>query len=278
MDIVGVSAARNLIGFSFAAASSTTYTVSFYVESVSGVTGIVAYATGALGTGGTSNTVVAPTTTGRYTYTFTTGTSAGTVDLRFGIGAAANESGSIRISNVQCEAGAFATSYIPTVASQVTRAADVCSIVAPMFAPWYNQSEGTFVVQADSVVPTVAASYATMSANDNSGSNRHNMLVFSGQWGAVTSVGGVDQTNIFVAGSYTTNAVAKMGYAYAANNFAFSVNGSTPSTDTSGTVPTVDRFFVGSSVTGGGVINGHIRSVQYYPVRLADFQLQALTA
>ncbi len=117
MDIAGVSAARNLIGFSFAAASNTTYVVSFFIESVSGVTGIVAYATGTLGTGGTTNSITAPTTTGRYSYTFTTGAGAGTVSLRFGIGCATNESGSIRISNTQLEPVTYQTTAGPYVAT-----------------------------------------------------------------------------------------------------------------------------------------------------------------
>lgn len=178
----------------------------------------------------------------------------------------------------QLEAGAFATSYIPTVASQVTRSADVATITGTNFSSWYNQSEGSFVAVVDSGVPVVTSTYAAMSANDNSGSNRNNIFVFNGQWGGVTSVGGVDQASFLVPGSYTQNVVARMSYAYAANNFAFSVNGSAPSTDTSGSVPTVDRFFIGSSVSGGGVINGHIRQIAYYNTRLPNATLQALTA
>jgi hypothetical protein len=184
----------------------------------------------------------------------------------------------IFIYGAQLEAGAFPTSYIPTVASQVTRTADNTSIVAPNFAPWYNQSEGTFVVEADSVAPVIAATYAAVSANDNSSNNRNSVFFTSGLWGAITTVGGVNQASIVVSGSYTPNAIAKLSYAYATNNFAFSVNGSAPSTDTSGTVPSVDRLFIGSTLANNQAINGHIRSIRYYPTRLSDAQLQALTA
>ena len=65
----------------------------------------------------------------------------------------------------QLEAGSFATSYIPTVASQVTRAADQASIVAPNFAPWYNQSEGTLVAEFSSFMPTAASQFAWTISN-----------------------------------------------------------------------------------------------------------------
>jgi hypothetical protein len=275
MDIAGVTAARNLIGFSFAAASSTTYTVSFYVESVSGVTGIVAYASGTLGTGGTTNSITAPTSTGRVSYTFTTGTSAGTVDLRFGIGAAANESGSIRLSNVQCEAGAFATSYIPTVASQVTRTADTCTITAPLFAPWYNQTQGTFV--ANSTPMVITGDRGVLSANDGTGNNNVDIRASSAP-SAVAGVGGVTQAVITLAGA-AVGVSSRLAFAYQVNNFAATRDGGAVSADTSGTVPTVTQMQIGNLIGSTAfALNGHIRSIQFYPVRLADFQLQALTA
>ena len=269
MDIASVSAARNFIGFSFTPSASTTYTVSFYVESVSGATGIVAYATGTLGTGGSTNNVTAPTTTGRYSYTFTTGTAPGTVDLRFGIGCSTNESGSIRISNVQCEAGAFATSYIPTVASQVTRTADVATITGANFSQWFNAAEGSFVVEA--VTPTTG-SYAAYISNGNETDYLGSRFGSSGT-AFVTATGGALQANIG-----TTAGTAKIAAAYKANDFAVSVNGGAVATDTAGTVPTVNQMRLGAAFAGGVNINGHIRSIKYFPTRLSNTQLQALTA
>jgi hypothetical protein len=51
----------------------------------------------------------------------------------------------------QVEAGAFATSYIPTVASQVTRSADSAVMTGTNFSSWYNASEGTFYCEAATV-------------------------------------------------------------------------------------------------------------------------------
>jgi hypothetical protein len=80
-----------------------------------------------------------------------------------------------------------------------------------------------------------------------------------------------------VAGSYTENVTTNFAMALQANNFAASANGSAVTTDTSGTLPTFNRMDLGS-FTAGQTFNGHIRSIRYYPVRLSDAQLQALTA
>ena len=72
-------------------------------------------------------------------------------------------------------------------------------------------------------------------------------------------------------------AVAKFAGAYATDNFAAVINGGTVGTDTSGTVPSVDRLSIGG-LNGFSQIAGHIRSIRYYPTRLTNAQLQALTA
>jgi hypothetical protein len=64
------------------------------------------------------------------------------------------------IWGAQVETGSYATSYIPTTSSTVTRAADVstsatvtrsadvASITGANFSSWYNQSEGTYLIDA----------------------------------------------------------------------------------------------------------------------------------
>jgi hypothetical protein len=176
----------------------------------------------------------------------------------------------------QLEAGAFATSYIPTVASQVTRTADQCSIVAPMFAPWYNQSEGSFVVEADTVSPSNKWVYV---ANDGTVNNYIGLDIASaGNARFRAVVGGVSQAGLSSAAVVSANTIIKQAGAYANNSFNQALDGVLNSGDTSGSVPTVFQFVIGAQSSLGGFLNGHIRSIRYYPVRLSDAQLQALTA
>lgn len=181
--------------------------------------------------------------------------------------------GTVIAWGAQAENGSYATSYIPTAGSQVTRTADVASIVAPNFAPWYNQSEGTFVVEVDSY--TNSGGHNNMSVSDG-GANNAVVVSSSVNSALYVAVAGVAQANITDA-STTAGVTFKRAIAYKANDFAVSTNGGAASTDASGTIPTVDRFFIGS-FNGTQHINGHIRSIRYFPTRLSNAQLQALSA
>jgi hypothetical protein len=55
------------------------------------------------------------------------------------------------IWGAQLEAGAFATSYIPTVASTITRNADIAIMTGTNFSSWYNASEGTLYLEGEYV-------------------------------------------------------------------------------------------------------------------------------
>jgi hypothetical protein len=175
----------------------------------------------------------------------------------------------------QLEAGSFATSYIPTVASTVTRSADVASMTGTNFSSWYNQSEGTFVVGSArlsvAALDGISASAYT-DANNNielfarTADNR--LLVFNG---------GAAQVNLIDTGKVSAGVPFATAAAYALNNYALTTNGGTVLTDTSATVPTAIALGIGSR-SSNLFYNGHIRQIAYYNTRLPNATLQTLTA
>ena len=177
----------------------------------------------------------------------------------------------------QLEAGSFATSYIPTVASTVTRNADVATMTGTNFSSWYNQSEGTFVSASDYVSATNWRRVLTVDDIAASGQNRMIVNAFSGQQLHVTN-GGVNQADLSAGTGPLPNVVTQIASAYALNNFAAVRDGGASVTDTSGTVPTVNRFAIGLHPNGSEYLNGHIRQIAYFNTRLPNAQLQTLTA
>lgn len=179
------------------------------------------------------------------------------------------------VQYAQLEVGAFATSFIPTVASAVTRSADVATMTGTNFSSWYNPTEGTLVTQSSNFstvnFPTVVG------INDGTLSNR--ISVFSSTTVGnrlVSSSGGVTQAE-FAFSNYVSGTIASEAFAIKANDFAASVNGAAVQTDTSGTVPTVTQMQLGFHAGGFSPLNGHIRSISYFNTRLPNATLQVLT-
>ena len=173
----------------------------------------------------------------------------------------------------QLEAGAFATSYIPTVASTVTRSADVASITGSLFNGWYRQDEGTFVFQG-TPLSVSGFSYAAL-ANDTTNNNRFGMYRSAAAVSGLVVSGGVTQMDI-AASSVAANVPFKMAVSAQANNGNFACNNVLGALDTAIAMPAVTRLDVGC-FGSGSQINGHIRSIQYIPNATSATQLQTLT-
>lgn len=189
-----------------------------------------------------------------------------------GTGDASNNG--VYIYGAQLEAGAFATSYIPTTTSQFTRAADVASVNT--LSPWFNAVAGTFYFEGDTAVPASLVLRNLTNMNDGTVNNLHRTYLYNGTVGGSTTTGGVTQADIG-GGSYSVNTAFKFAYATAANNFAAVLNGGAPATDALGTMPSGLTTFEIASSFAGTVNTGHIRRITYYPRRLTNAELQTLT-
>jgi hypothetical protein len=76
--------------------------------------------------------------------------------------------------------------------------------------------------------------------------------------------------------SWNADTKAKICGVYATNDFNFAFNGTFATPDTLGTLPTVDRLSIGSA-SGGSHINQCIRRITFWPTRLSNASLQAIT-
>jgi len=186
----------------------------------------------------------------------------------------------VNIWGAQLEAGAFPTSYIPTTTATVTRAADVASITGTNFSGWYNQTEGT--VFADNTNYGVSNSRIA-SFSDNSTSNRFIVGRGSGSGGNINffvAVGGVTQvSSLILASSLSFGLAAKVAVAVKASDFAGSANGLAPVTQTTGSMTTtLSQLTIGNGETLGlNMFSGTIKRFTYWPTRLANTTLQAIT-
>ena len=174
-----------------------------------------------------------------------------------------------RVTGLQLEASSFATSYIPTVASTVTRSPDLTSIATSRFP--YNSVEGTWLANFQTIVSGTVPLTATPLNYDATGTRLIFYIPNGGQ-----NVGSYDGTTIISSGVDATGQATKAALAYTASERAISAQGSSVVTGAS-----LSTFAIASTVnfgtTGAGLLNGWFRQITYIPLRVTNAQLQALT-
>lgn len=180
----------------------------------------------------------------------------------------------VYVWGAQLEVGAFPTSYIPTVASQVTRAADRVSILTSAFA--LNANEGSVFTEADTGQISGAAFSYVFSLSEESSNERIVVRSLSTTCSYAVVDGGVTQATVS-SGGVALSTPYKTASAYKVDDFALSVNGGIGS-DALGTVPAMTHLKLGADATATASLNGHIKRLTYFPSRKSNAELQALSA
>jgi hypothetical protein len=149
------------------------------------------------------------------------------------------------------------------------------------FSSWYNAGEGTLYGEyANSVTPAGGVARRIAHISDGTDSNR----IYTA-WGETTArallvctANGVSQASI--SGTAMSASGGKLAGAYKVNDFAVSANGLLTGTDTDGIIPSVNVLHIGTSAVGTSshYLNGCVKKIAYYPLRVTNANLQALTS
>jgi hypothetical protein len=188
-----------------------------------------------------------------------------------------NTSG-IYVWGAQHEAGAFPTSYIPTTTAAVTRSADISTSAATTVFEnsWYRQSEGTLFTEYRD--PGVAGTNRTPCViSDGTGANRIQCFL-----SGTTII-----NNRFVVNNTFVNPSALSAIANSRNRHAIaaavgSCNAASNGTLATGSAPTampvLNRLNIGRNADStGDYLNAPIARITYYPIRIPNPLLQAIT-
>ena len=171
----------------------------------------------------------------------------------------------------QLEAGAFPTSYIPTSGSTVPRAADVASITGSNFSRWYNQSEGTIVVNFITGYQ-VGVNCPIGSLNDGTTSQRISLRPRN------TVYGNLGVASLTVSET-PPGILDKIAWSFDSSGFSL-ISGADSDLYTSPLASQVlTQLEIGKFESGAdGIVNGTISRLTYYPYRLPDATLQEITS
>jgi hypothetical protein len=188
-----------------------------------------------------------------------------------------SETTSIIIYKSQYETGPIATSYIPTTTASVTRVKD--DITLGSASSLIGQTEGTLYVEVDWQLAT-GTNQDFITVSDGTIGN---FFVLTNNPSTLISMVAVANSVVLTnqgVSSSGYSGIQKIAFAYKTNDFELYRNGSSISSDASGSLAalgTLTDIDIGQSLLAGSQVNMHIRAVALYPKRLSDAEAQALT-
>jgi hypothetical protein len=209
----------------------------------------------------------------RCSVTFTTSSSVNNMFLYVG-------NGTLHIYGAQLEAGAFATSYIPTTSTSLTRNADVVTMTGTNFSDWYNATEGTLqVIGSMNTASTSIFQTFAMIGDANNSLQIFNNLSASRFRGDIYSGGSIQKAFTYTAaGAPASGTTYNIIVGLKANDFAMAINGNTVATANSGLMPvSPSALYIGSVNIGIQQIGGYIRKLAYYNQKLTNAEIQAFS-
>jgi hypothetical protein len=187
-----------------------------------------------------------------------------TGSFSFGSPSYTGTSGLNYIWGLQLELGSVATSYIPTLASTVTRAADNITAVATSFP---LGSSHTAYISAKA--REVATQHDTLMLDANNSNEDESVRLYTDTSANILMQiedGGATQLAPLDSGvNASANTTFQITGAWATNDVDVSADGTAPTSDGTATMPTLTHMRLGNNPTPGNHLNGFIYKVVYVP-------------
>jgi hypothetical protein len=185
----------------------------------------------------------------------------------------------VYIYGAQIEQGSYATSYIPTSGSAVTRVAETCNNGANDQV--INSTEGVLYFEGKVKTDTIFAANC-IAISDGTDANRLSIIMYGNinSIRASMNVGGVSQFDFNLSSGYIQEQYYKIAVSYKANDCKLFINGAKILTDTSATMPSLETFDRLNIDLGQGLYDfyGNAKDVKLYNTALTDQELAALTS
>jgi hypothetical protein len=242
--------------------SGTVYTLSCYAKRNGSGTQSIGFFVD--GSGGVNSAWTLTSNWQRFTYTYTAGNTST-------VGIAASSGADVSVYGFQFEAGAYATSYIPTLGASVTRVADAASKTG--ISSLIGQTEGTLFLDFD--FTNISTIQVILSLHD--GANNKRLEIWASSNTLYGFIGG--SVNIDIGNLNLTNGRHKVALAYKqSGEQAFYVDGvqvgtsATAYTISALTALSYDFWNTGYPPTAA------VRQTLLFKTRLTNAQLAELTA
>jgi hypothetical protein len=193
---------------------------------------------------------------------------------------AGNGTNGIQLWGAQLEAGAYATSYIPTLGTSVTRVADAASKTG--ISSLIGQTEGTLFIDFQYNQPSGDSNGRLLQVESSAGEATDSIvpLITNGnQFQISISAGGAFSTPVFPSAS-TVVPFGRQKFAIAYNAGVYTVyrNGSLFASGTGGSPSSLSVLSLGNAISTARSISNPINQALLFKTRLTNAQLAELTA
>ena len=249
-------------------ATSSTYTISIYAKS--NVSKKFRFRIITSGTSQISNDFTTSNVWQRYSFTFT----SDIVRIEI-INDSLAVAGSLDIWGAQLEAGANATSYIPTTTASVTRNADVISKTSA--TDLIGQTEGTLYAEVNFTASNLS-DRTIVNLSDNTTANwifiRTSATVPNGIRFRIANGGSLQ---FDYNSSAKSTGVHKLCLSYKLNNISVYIDGVKVNSSTTATIPATSKINIGCMHDNTLQFNDRIKSALLFKTQLTDAECIALT-
>ncbi|QRM19568.1 hypothetical protein GBK02_09215 [Dechloromonas sp. TW-R-39-2] len=172
----------------------------------------------------------------------------------------------------QLEVGAFASPYIPTTTSQVTRAAD--GPPSETLTPWFKPEKGTVIWTGDVSATPAGIWPGLFQFDDASVANRFGCYVDANRYVTFAKRLSYAPVEVMTTNQFVAGQRFKVAVSWDATNMYISLNGGPVSTVAHGGLPAVSRLVHGKY---DNMINGREAGFKYLPKSTVGTALQALS-
>ena len=205
-----------------------------------------------------------------------TPTSGGTIALRIDLPDVSVVGEEVLIYGAQLEQGSYATSYIPTSGSAVTRVADACNNGGNEQV--INSTEGVLYAEISALANDGTNRFIILNKDNDSNNNRltFRFLPTSNRFSMEVHIGGALKLTITATVTNTT-LMQKIALKYKQNDYAFWVNGVEVGVSALAEIWSPNTLNNIDFTGFGQHFYGNVKDVRVYNNALTDAELQALT-